>query len=44
MSGQIAFVAAAYGATALVTVGVTAWSYIAMRAAERRADAARTRR
>lgn len=41
MSGQIAFVAAAYGVTIVATLGLTMWSWVTMRAAEARADAIR---
>lgn len=35
------FITAAYAVTLLGTLGVTLWSYIVMRRAERRADALR---
>jgi hypothetical protein len=38
------FIVAAYAITLLGTLGVTAWSFVAMRRAERRADALRDRR
>lgn len=38
------FIAAAYAVTLLGTLGVTLWSYIDMRQAERRAEALRDRR
>ena len=38
------FITAAYAVTLLATLGVTAWSYIAMRRAEKRADALRDNR
>ena len=39
-----AFIIAAYAVTALGTLGVTAWSYLWMRRAERRAEALRDSR
>jgi hypothetical protein len=38
------FIVAAYAITLWGTLGVTAWSFVAMRRAERRADALRDRR
>lgn len=43
MSGQIAFVAAAYGVTIVATLALIGWSWWAMRAAERRVDDIRRR-
>ncbi len=41
MSGQLAYVAAAYGLTSAGTLAVTGWSWWTMRVAERRADEVR---
>lgn len=43
MSGQIAFVAAAYGVTIFATLALTGWSWWAMCAAESRAEDIRRR-
>jgi hypothetical protein len=43
MSGQIVFVAAAYGVTIFATLALTGWSWWAMRAAESRAEDIRRR-
>jgi len=37
------FIVAAYAVTLLGTLGITAWSFVAMRRAERRAEALRDR-
>ncbi len=44
MSGQFAFVAAAYGLTIVATIAVTGWSWWTMRAAERRSGDVRGRK
>jgi len=41
---QWSFVFAAYGLVALATIGLVAWSFLSMRDAEARADAAKRRR
>ena len=40
---QWAFVIAAYGVAGLATIGLVAWSYLAMRKAEADAEAAKRR-
>jgi hypothetical protein len=44
MTAQWDFVIAAYALTGLLTAAVLAWSWTAMRRAERRADALRSER
>ena len=41
---QWAFVVAAYGVTAVATVGLVAWAYLSMRSAEADAEALKRRK